>query len=362
MEEILKILSKGRMGVNVRLESAGLYNEVLQLTSFLNNSYNTIKLSQRLWHIENNVFEVVICSVCNKNPANFRACHYEYVSCSKKCKTDKIKNTNLKRHGVEYYINSKAVHERIRESSIEKYGVDHPTKAEEVKKKKKFTMIERYGVENPALSETLKEKGISTMIERYGVENPGQLNKVKEINLQKEYDRLKNILGLKYLVKSIEKGKFIIFHNICNNDFTITKKLANQRIRFNNEICKICNPRHKCWSLKENHIFKIVKKIYHGKITANNKKILNNHRELDIFLPELNKAIEFNGTYIHADPRFYKANDMIYYKFAEDIWKRDEEKQRMCDELGIKLFVVWEHDWDNDPEKIKQEILNLIAA
>ncbi len=86
--------------------------------------------------------------------------------------------------------------------------------------------------------------------------------------------------------------------------------------------------------------------------------------ELDILLPEKNKAIEFNGTYYHADPRFYQPNDLVRFikkeKIAKDVWQYDEKKAQKCKEKGIQLLIVWEDDWNKDNENERIKIQNFI--
>lgn len=107
-------------------------------------------------------------------------------------------------------------------------------------------------------------------------------------------------------------------------------------------------------------LLSFVKSLYSGEIIENSRKIIYPY-ELDIFLPELNFAIEFNGTYHHADPRFYGVDTMIYYKLAEEVWQRDRIKAGRCKKLGINLFVVWEYDWENNRNKIENELSRLLG-
>lgn len=53
--------------------------------------------------------------------------------------------------------------------------------------------------------------------------------------------------------------------------------------------------------------------------------------ELDIFIPALNTAIEFNGIYYHSE----KFLDRNYHKMKHDL----------CKERGIRLIQIWEDDW-----------------
>ena len=66
--------------------------------------------------------------------------------------------------------------------------------------------------------------------------------------------------------------------------------------------------------------------------------------ELDVWIPKINKAIEFNGRYWH------NKND--------DIKKRDDIKKKECERLGVDLLVIEENNWrrDKDTELKKIEL------
>ena len=63
-------------------------------------------------------------------------------------------------------------------------------------------------------------------------------------------------------------------------------------------------------------------------------------KELDIYIPSLKLAIEYNGTYWHSE----QFRDKKYH----------QEKFLRCQAEGIQLFQIWEHDFV-DP--VKQEII-----
>lgn len=69
--------------------------------------------------------------------------------------------------------------------------------------------------------------------------------------------------------------------------------------------------------------------------------------ELDVYLPGLKVALEFNGTYWHCDER--KAR--LYH----------QKKSLACRSLGIQLIHVYEHDWDSRPEACKQMIAGKLS-
>ena len=71
--------------------------------------------------------------------------------------------------------------------------------------------------------------------------------------------------------------------------------------------------------------------------------IIENYRdlgfELDIFIPDLKIAIEFNGLYWHSE----RVVDINYHKNKSD----------RCRDNGIKLIHVWEDDWKFKNQRIK---------
>ncbi len=95
----------------------------------------------------------------------------------------------------------------------------------------------------------------------------------------------------------------------------------------------MCSPK---WSKGEKEIVEYVKNNYNYIIKENDRTLIqnpktNNYLELDIWLPELNKAIEYNGKYWHND------------KYTK--WK-DNYKQQWCKENSIDLMIINEKRMD----------------
>jgi len=67
--------------------------------------------------------------------------------------------------------------------------------------------------------------------------------------------------------------------------------------------------------------------------------------ELDIWIPDLNKAIECNGIYWHS------------FDNRKNI---DKIKKQLCQELNIGLLVITDNEWVLDEEMCKLKILNFI--
>jgi len=96
--------------------------------------------------------------------------------------------------------------------------------------------------------------------------------------------------------------------------------------------CPICFYESKS-SKPEKEVQEFVSNIYNGTVINNDRNTIINPQtgwnlELDVYLPELNKAIEFNGTYWHSLPI---NNDYI--------------KQEQCRNNNIQLLIIQEENW-----------------
>lgn len=146
----------------------------------------------------------------------------------------------------------------------------------------------------------------------------------------------------------MEYNKIIkLIHKKCGNGFSINRPIYNLRRNRIQEICLECFPLYnKQWSICEKQVADFVASIYNGEIFFNDRKVIY-PCELDIYLPKMDLAFEFNGDFYHANPKFYGLNDTVLGKTAESIWEKDEKKKLRCNKKNIKLVVIWEDDWVN---------------
>jgi hypothetical protein len=65
--------------------------------------------------------------------------------------------------------------------------------------------------------------------------------------------------------------------------------------------------------------------------------------------------VEYNGTYWHRDPRFYKITEEVKL-----IHRKDAEKINLAKSHGYDIVVVWQHDWEScvDKKQYLKDILN----
>lgn len=83
-------------------------------------------------------------------------------------------------------------------------------------------------------------------------------------------------------------------------------------------------------------------------VEQSRRDILPSNKEIDIYLPDLKIAIEYNGLYWHSE-RKGKGRTYHYDKWLE------------CKNLGIQLIQIWEDDWKNNPDLILKMLTHKIG-
>ena len=76
-------------------------------------------------------------------------------------------------------------------------------------------------------------------------------------------------------------------------------------------------------------------------------------KELDIYIPELSLAIEYDGDYWHSNEVMLKNKGMTNID-AHMI------KQELCKQAGIDLLIITEHDWLHDTVNVKNTMITLL--
>ncbi len=97
-----------------------------------------------------------------------------------------------------------------------------------------------------------------------------------------------------------------------------------------------------------NEIVEFIHSIYDGEVIIHDRKILNG-KELDIYIPELNFAIEYDGLMYHSRgiSKYKRFNTPEYDK------NYHLNKTNDCEEQGIHLFHIFEDEWI---DKTKRDI------
>lgn len=291
----------------------------------------------------------------------------------------KVKSTNLKKYNVEYpqqnelikektkikvnekyggfTLKSKKLSEKVKSTILEKYGVDNVQKNENIKNKKENTNLKKYGFKSPLKNESIKSKIKDTLFKKYNVTNISQdFNtrcKISATIHKKFYEylineKLKNICKPLFSTEEytgVEYYKKYPFECIkCNNVFS--DYLYGGRI----PKCQICYPFIQSKPQKE--VYDFVRDILpkNIEIIENTKKILPSGKELDIYIPSKNIAIEFDGLYWHSEINGQKNKNYHLDKTEE------------CEKLGIKCIHIFENEWTLKNDIIKRKISYMLKT
>jgi len=305
----------------------------------------------------------------------------------------KIKKTLIKKYNVDHPMKSEEIKIKYKKTCQLNHGVDSPMKSSQIKNKCKKTWFNKTIDEKESLRKKKKEswdkiptyKKIEidnnrkrTNIDKYGTEYV--INHIETLN------KIKNTLNIRYNVKNSpfenkkirEKSSityktnkikeltiflnkhdcYYIKHNNINNNLTyrlLCKRTntefnisyTNLRLRLmgNMEISPFFYKKHG-QSYMETELFEFIEKNYNGDIILNSKSIISPY-ELDIYLPDLKIAFEFNGLYWHNE--LHKENN--YHL----------NKTELCENNNIQLVHIYEDDWIYKQDIIKSMILNKIG-
>lgn len=137
---------------------------------------------------------------------------------------------------------------------------------------------------------------------------------------------------------------------ICPEKHEWLSRTAN---RSNGSTCPLCNS-----SQAERNLAELIESLIprNTKILRNDRKVIKPY-ELDILIPSLNLAFEFNGTYWHSDEVITKRHPQFESSKSFDDFKKTE-----CANQGIKLFFVREKPWTESHEKEVKRVEKIVAA
>lgn len=305
------------------------------------------------------------CEICGEEfitvPSRSRRfcseeCRREYFKtdeCNRK-RVESHKETMRKKHGGDFYFQTEEFKQKARKTTREKYGDENyrnVKKAKETKKKKygdpnynnmekhlktlneKYTSVEDNEVKNISQTVEYKNRLIENQIEIIDVKLPNHI--------------IRNFDGEDYRGVVGESG--YIYYNFycekCGNDFQ--DFLDNGNI----PLCPDCDKLDVGVSETEKEVCEYVNSILSDDVEAvdNDKSVLD-QKELDIYIPEKQIAVEFNGLYWHSEASGGK--DKFYH----------QEKTEECEDKGIHLIHIFEHEWRDKREIVKNRLKHILGC
>lgn len=385
-----------------------LKNKYPELVSNINEFCKTqllenIPFKVKVYHFIHNLNEIPKCKTCDKHvnfSGNLKDGYNDY--CSVKCSAnnsltkEKLKETSIKKYDTTHPSKAKKVREKYIKTCIDKYGVENVSQVDEINKKREKTITDKYGVNSylkldickeqlkeysikklnvPHISKSndIKEKKITTLIKNFGVSNPmfSENIKYKQKNtLIKNFNVSNPMFSPELKNKCVTNmintkfNNFVLLNNVtekiiswdklylniicddCSTEYTISRELYVLRKNRGVNICTTCNPLYNkkiSYGQKELQDFITTLNI---KYETNNRSILNG-KELDIFLPDKNIAIEYNGLYWHSE-LFVDKNYHI-------------NKTNLCNDKGVRLIHIFEDEWLFKPDIVKSRIKNILG-
>ena len=261
------------------------------------------------------------------------------------------KQTNLKKYGVEYPFQNKDVQNKCIETCKKKYGVSNYNQTKESQIRKEKTCMKKYGVKNPSQNKEIRKKIINTNLKKFGVFNVSQnkdvieKRKIKNIN-KLNYAKNQNLISIEELSDKFNKYDTTIIEAIKRlNIEIITFDLDKRYYIHDYDLCLLTDYFYKTEmcssSFSEKEIVNFIKSVCDYEIIENSKKIIP-PKELDIYIPKMKIAIEYDGLHWHDENHVNKNYHLL--------------KTNLCNEKGIDLIHVFEDDWLNKKEIVKSMI------
>lgn len=349
-------------------------NEYIKLTNHIKSKHQLSAEEYFLLFSERG-----FCKSCGKR-TNFISLSKGYCSfCSIACqsKSEEVKNkrrdTLLKNYNVEFPLQSIEIQKKYKKTCLKKYGYDNVSKIESIKKKKEETCLKNYGFRFPLKSPLIREKIKKTVLDKYNVTNINKLDCIKE-KKKKTYLKkfgVDNPLKLDLICSKVSnQNRLNCFQSLLEGSrlennydplFDETKYIGVKKTKYswvcrkcgnvfvdhidNGHIpkCPTCYPKEYGTSKFEKEVSQFCKQ-YYPNLIENTTNVLDG-KELDIYIPEINLAIECNGIWWHSE---LKGIGSFYHL----------DKTLKCKEKGIQLIHIFENEWVNKKDIVKSMLLS----
>jgi len=304
------------------------------------------------------------CPICGEDNKwqDFKSGYSKF--CSKSCSNKDPKQIELRKKGI-----------------IKLFKSD---KGKEVIKKREITCLEKYGHKTFLQSKIGLEKTKDSLWDKYGIRNPSELDNnhfkdgrygksIKRLTAEERYgkEKAKNVYSKQ---KQTQKSNY--YSKLLNSNrlkekvvpmFSLDEYtgVSNKKYEFkcvkcsgiflsiidngNVPRCKECYPViQNSVSSYEREITSWLEDIGIKNITTNSRSIIS-PKEIDIFLPDYNLGIEFDGLYWHSE--ISGGKDKNYHL----------DKTNACEEQGISLIHIFEDEWVDKQSIVKSIIKNKLG-
>ena len=261
----------------------------------------------------------------------------ECKNCGEKFSFNKNKDKEFCSHECSNRYNS-LIERRVKNSKKtqqERYG-GVGTASAELLQKKRDTQEEKYGDRHY----TNRDKFLETMKERYGEKAfDGSGERLKNFFEQTLTPRLQNEANIEILIdaeeyEGLRKEKYPLKCLRC--DFEFESNIRSQPL----PSCPKCSPKSK----PEQQLFEFVDGVLDNENAIRHDRSVLDSKELDIWIPSLDVAIEYDGIFWHSELNGNKDKD--YHL----------KKTQKCEEKGVQLIHVFGHEWRQKKHVVKSAL------
>jgi len=297
--------------------NGNLRNEIERKTVFLDSYYPELKLKQRAFVILNDLTEdqLPYCKCgCGKRASIRREpdkgfSDYYNEECHRRA--SKIFDDALEKlSDREWLFEQRIILKKAIETIGDEIGVSHITVDKWLKK---------HEIKNLKISRIRNSEGYKV------IDDKDKLIELYESGLTCEQ-----------IAKPLNVTKGLISRTLRNYGVSLRPSNSYER-----KIKKV--------SSAERELVSFISSIYTGKILTSNRSVLNG-RELDVYLPEENLAIEYNGLYSHSYKPWEEKDCLIKgpnYHLSKTI---------DCEKQAIQLIQIFSDEWDYKKEIVKSII------
>ena len=313
-----------------------LYDNIMSYTKHLD-----IKFKERIYWYINQLTNYPECELpgCNNKSTKFlkiESGYKKYCCASCAAKSDECKKKHI-------------------ETCQQKYGVNNVAQCESVQKKMQMTSLERYGVTNIGAYAPNREKVKATNLKKYGTANGHRKNAISKIGINISTTRCTNfynnvlktdtevqpLFSIDEYINSSKYTEYKWHCNKCGKDFVGKLKNGKHIAR-----CLNCYPYSE--SRPEQEVLEFLKELMPNLQIKQHDRSLLKPLEIDLYIPSLKLAIEFDGLYWHCDDVLLDKNYHL-------------NKTNLCEQQGIQLIHIFENEWLFKQNIVKSRLKNLLG-
>lgn len=270
----------------------------------------------------------------------------------------KRQDTCTARYGDTNALKNPAIFDKVKSTNLDRYGSENPMQSIAVKQKQQQTNLDRYGVVHTLSSPKIREKIKTTLLDLYGVDHiwklPSVRDKIKHNFVNRTGYNHPNQQHLPTLVINQLSDKNWLTHQHHELQKTLTQISRELNVSGPSLIQQYCNKlgvgTHRYYkSDKEEQLVKFIRSVYPDLYIHTSDRTLISPLELDIYIPSLQLAIEFNGNHWHSE---LQGKHKQYHL----------TKTNKCEEQGVRLVHIFENEWVLKQDIVKSRIASLLGV